>query len=246
MPLWLPAAIGAVGQIGSNLLNNAAQNRIYEKQRRDNIEFWNMQNEYNTPAAQMQRFKDAGLNTKLIYGQGASGGGNAGAISAPSKPQIDYSGIPNSIASYFDIQQKMAQTDLLKQQKEVQVQEELNKALNRDDKYFDLWQKKRMADWSFDYLKEQVRKIAMERDVLAANNPVITENKDDIPAGTTMSKVEEIKAKRIQNALNYAESELRKHGLSFRDPVWQRALMIAVKHPNRVRELIENLLNKNY
>lgn len=34
-----------------------------------NLELWHLMNEYNTPAAQMQRYQDAGLNPNLIYGQ---------------------------------------------------------------------------------------------------------------------------------------------------------------------------------
>lgn len=52
------------------------------------LEMWNLQNAYNTPAAQMERFKAAGLNPHLIYGQG-----NAGNASSPvryQKPDIQY------------------------------------------------------------------------------------------------------------------------------------------------------------
>ena len=34
-----------------------------------NIDQWNRENAYNSPAAQMARFKDAGLNPDLAYGQ---------------------------------------------------------------------------------------------------------------------------------------------------------------------------------
>lgn len=44
------------------------------------IDMWNKQNEYNTPLAQMERYKAAGLNPNLIYSQGSSGN----ATSAPS------------------------------------------------------------------------------------------------------------------------------------------------------------------
>lgn len=37
------------------------------------VEMWHMQNMYNSPEAQMQRFKNAGLNPHLIYGQGNAG-----------------------------------------------------------------------------------------------------------------------------------------------------------------------------
>lgn len=34
-----------------------------------NLDLWHLMNEYNSPAAQMQRYQDAGLNPNLIYGQ---------------------------------------------------------------------------------------------------------------------------------------------------------------------------------
>lgn len=47
-------------------------------------EMWNKQNAYNTPAAQMSRYTDAGLNPNLIYGQGSNG--NATSIGSPPTP----------------------------------------------------------------------------------------------------------------------------------------------------------------
>lgn len=38
---------------------------------------WHLQNQYNSPAAQMQRYKEAGLNTNLMYGQGTPGNAEA-------------------------------------------------------------------------------------------------------------------------------------------------------------------------
>lgn len=34
-----------------------------------NLDLWNLSNQYNSPAAQMQRYQDAGLNPNLIYSQ---------------------------------------------------------------------------------------------------------------------------------------------------------------------------------
>lgn len=49
-----------------------------------NVKNWNMQNEYNSPTAQMQRYQDAGLNTNLIYGGNGSVAGNAEGIASAS------------------------------------------------------------------------------------------------------------------------------------------------------------------
>lgn len=48
----------------------AAYNYLMKQQEQAyNLELWNLQNEYNSPASQMKRFQDAGLNPNLIYGQ---------------------------------------------------------------------------------------------------------------------------------------------------------------------------------
>ena len=45
----------------------------WERQKSFAIDMWNRQNQYNSPAEQMKRFQEAGLNPHLIYGQGSSG-----------------------------------------------------------------------------------------------------------------------------------------------------------------------------
>lgn len=44
-----------------------------DKQNEYNMRMWQMQNEYNTPANQMKRYLEAGLNPNLIYSQGNAG-----------------------------------------------------------------------------------------------------------------------------------------------------------------------------
>lgn len=81
---WGPIVSG-VGALGSSLISNIGAKKREAEARKQNVEFWKMQNKYNLPSAQMQRLKDAGLNPNLIYGSSPAGaGGNAGAIS-PAK-----------------------------------------------------------------------------------------------------------------------------------------------------------------
>jgi len=56
--------------IGFDALGNILTNEHYKKQQQALI---NQMNEYNTPANQMQRYKDAGLNPNLIAGQISAG-----------------------------------------------------------------------------------------------------------------------------------------------------------------------------
>ena len=83
----LAGLAGGIGpglfSLGSDLLSNRGAKRRQNLANQQNIEFWNMQNAYNTPKAQMGRLQDAGLNPNLIYGSNANTG-VAGQI-APSK-----------------------------------------------------------------------------------------------------------------------------------------------------------------
>ena len=82
---------GMVSPIGRGLVNTQLQyttnkeNRRFalEQQRLQNqfnLDMWNRQNAYNTPAAQVQRLMAAGLNPNLAYGQ--LGAGEAGALTS--------------------------------------------------------------------------------------------------------------------------------------------------------------------
>lgn len=94
---------------GSSLLSNIGAKKRQQRADQTNIDFWKMQNQYNTPAAQMQRLKDAGLNPNLIYGSSPAGAsGSAGSI-APSKAA------PYAIK---DPSATIAQMQLLKSQKD--------------------------------------------------------------------------------------------------------------------------------
>jgi hypothetical protein len=90
MSFWKTALTGLAGglgpglfSLGSDLLSNRGAKSRQNLANKQNVEFWNMQNAYNTPKQQMSRLKDAGLNPNLIYGSNANTG-VAGSI-APSK-----------------------------------------------------------------------------------------------------------------------------------------------------------------
>lgn len=66
------SVLGGVFQGSANRKNRRFQEKMYKWQRADALADWNMQNTYNSPAAQMQRLKEAGLNPNLVYGDGGS------------------------------------------------------------------------------------------------------------------------------------------------------------------------------
>ncbi len=52
----------------SSALSNKNSKSLMRYQNNLNIQNWKMQNEYNLPKNQMQRYLDAGLNPNLVYG----------------------------------------------------------------------------------------------------------------------------------------------------------------------------------
>ena len=76
MPIPLAALLPLIGSalgIGAQALTNRANKKtsldFYNTQRQDALADWNRQNQFNSPQAQMDRFKQAGLSPHLIYGQ---------------------------------------------------------------------------------------------------------------------------------------------------------------------------------
>lgn len=97
--------IGALINTGAGLYDSY-QNRKTSKQNTDKtiaankseaelayqreMEMWRLQNLYNSPEAQMQRFKEAGLNPHLIYGQGNSGNSTSTPHYNPARAEYNY------------------------------------------------------------------------------------------------------------------------------------------------------------
>nr|CAI9750825.1 pilot protein for DNA ejection [Microvirus sp.] len=68
--------LSGVGSIFAQKSANSANLRLAKMQNQWNVEQWERNNEYNTPANQIQRLEDAGLNSALMY-QNAGDVGNS-------------------------------------------------------------------------------------------------------------------------------------------------------------------------
>jgi hypothetical protein len=71
-PITAGAIQGGSSIIGSIIGGIGARSREKRAHRRA-VDFWNMQNAYNSPKAQMRRMKEAGLNPALMYQKGNTG-----------------------------------------------------------------------------------------------------------------------------------------------------------------------------
>lgn len=186
MPLPL-AAIGALAAGGGAALNsgsaiftNFAQQRhnrkMYELQKRDNLAFWHLQNQYNSPEAQMGRLKAAGLNPNLVYGQSSgAASGQASPINTPDVQNTQFRDpqIGNSVSSaglaylsaITDIEIKQAQVDNLRAQNQVIKQEYQLKSAYTDRSRFDLGFESELRDTSADFRRERLRQMKTGTDI---------------------------------------------------------------------------------
>lgn len=270
MPFGLvaPLIAGAVSS-GASLfsnLNNAAQQRKmnlqqqqwneqqYEKQKQDSITMWNTQNEYNSPAAQMRRLKEAGLNPNLVYGKGADN--TAMAISRPTvapwnpkAPSTDLGGVvSNGLMAYYDVQMKSAQIDNLKVQNTVALQEAALKAAQTantaaltDRTKFDLGMSQTLKQNSLEMASESLRQMRTGTDIrLAENERAAAMNASNLnEAAARIAKIRaeltlvphekqrllsQIKNLETDNRLKVLDENLKKNGVQPGDNIWFRVL----------------------
>lgn len=78
MAAWLLPAVAAGASLVGSAINKSSQSsanrqnlELAKYQNTWNLQQWNRENEYNHPAMQMSRLKQAGLNPNLVYGSGA-------------------------------------------------------------------------------------------------------------------------------------------------------------------------------
>ena len=91
------AIAGAALGVGSSLAGPLLQNYQQNKERRWQESMWNRENAYNTPANQVQRLRQAGLNPALASSNGNFQAGLAGSVGGTNTPSYDFSPSGNSV-----------------------------------------------------------------------------------------------------------------------------------------------------
>lgn len=172
-PLDLIApGIGLISSLGEGLFNISAQNKANEQnqknmmmQRQWSIDDWNRNNAYNSPAAQMERFKAAGLNPNLIYGQTNTAApvrsSDTARIQAPQVNGLAQSMLAGFMAMY-DLQKKQAETNNLEKQKDL-IEANIRLAnSNIANRNFDLGYKKDALDYNLEFLQQRNRNLVKD------------------------------------------------------------------------------------
>lgn len=272
----LAQGAGALTQAGANAFFTGQANKkarkftehMYNRQRADALADFHMQNEYNSPAAQMKRLKDAGLNPNLVYDNGAAMA-NAAPIRntdagswKPEAPQIDLSGLGDAYMNYFRVKNLDQQTDNLQAQKTVMDEEAklkvaqtlatymqaANTEQNTTASKFDLSQRQRLADISFQAAVANVQKTLSDINFTNDSNRRANElqpgnvkmqqkqmemmNYQMINLATQSAKtaadrqkvMQDIKTGEFEQRIKAKHAELWEAGLNPADPAWMRIL----------------------
>lgn len=159
---------------------------------------FNMQNEYNTPAQQLQRIKDAGLNAALMYGRtgvtnsntmGAGSGVGLGSVSAPGLSSTP-SDVGGSILKYQEAKRSPQRDALAKWQAAIEAEKAISLRLQNEEihsfiKYMD-------GKQSMFHVAKDGTVIISYNDVKAPKNP------DAIALQKTM----QIRKQELENLIN--------------------------------------------
>lgn len=148
LPSVASGVLGGVMSLFNTLLSGFFTQRVMSKQHEYNVEDWNMQNEYDSPKAQMERMLQAGISpaaaAKGISGNGSSSQGIN--PTAQGNPQVfDSTGLQSLIGNF---------PNLMLDQRNSHVQRALNQAMQR---YYNS-----MATEKETMLPHEIRKIALE------------------------------------------------------------------------------------
>lgn len=151
------------------IYQNSQNKKLADEAYQKDVAMWNMQNEYNSPAAQMQRLQQAGLNPNLVYGGGSVTGNTAGSAPSynpPSYPQLTYPSmqaqkldLARNVLGIFDDYQRIQNQALENQRENVRMDlayQGLMLQKDRDERNFELAkQRMALAERQFNYARNK-------------------------------------------------------------------------------------------
>jgi len=216
---------------------NKTNIQLAEQARQHDISMWNAQNAYNTPAMQMQRLKEAGLNPNLVYGSGA------GQTTASPPPKAPVPKVDNELASlaqmsltpmislYQDWQVKKAQIDNL------EAETRSKQTMNMLNSLKVLQEKERRPFYNLNALNEYAEKRS--RADIASSKAISSHERAMYDIKAYPSLLQQIalrnavleQSKIGQQLENDLSRNLKPYGLTSRDNVWARLLLNLGNNP---------------
>lgn len=137
----ISGAIGAIGNLFTGGMSARKQykyqSKLMDKQNQQQIDFWKMNNEYNTPFAQRARLEQAGLNPDLMYGgSGSVAQSQMPGAAAGSAPNVDYGDTSGAFANGIRLAQQAslidAQVSKIEMENKLIAEQALTQASLRD------------------------------------------------------------------------------------------------------------------
>lgn len=250
----LGSATNALFQGMSNRASRRWATREQEKQYTRNIEFWNMQNEYNSPQQVMQRNKQAGLNPHfgLLGNQPTAAGPIAPVDNAQGQfdaPEVG-SGVSRAaekIANYqlmerqklendgIRIQNEIATQDLFRKQFDTQIRGidfanyEQTKGYQLDAAKADIEQKR--ASTAYTLSQKELNSVKNESDLLVAASQIALNRASSRLTDASVPKVQqEIKNLQADEKIKNLQRQMQELGVQPGSPTWVYMLGTVVKH----------------
>ena len=161
---------GLIGGLASglgSLFTIGAQKRSATRAFKRQKELFDYQNAYNTPANQMKRLKDAGLNPALMYGQGNTG--NATGFAGVAKADVSGPQLAQSVATG-------AQMSLLNSQKKLNEANAGYQAIAGAVKAGEYGIAKEMSKYQMDNLSASTSKMTQEVENLRSQKGLTDQN----------------------------------------------------------------------
>lgn len=265
--------IGDIFNIGQQQSNNELQKEMMYTQRQWALDDWNRNNAYNSPSAQMQRYKDANLNPHLIYGQSNTAAPVRSTDTAKTQaPQTNIQATVNSMLSgymsMYDLEKTRAETDRLQKQAELlEAQRRLTDA-NTTGKGYANTIAGGTLDYQMDYIKGRnkiqaadLQKKGVDTQFTInqdARNTLLTANTLQLGVQKALSMEadrayqgvqklylqQQIRNLEKDGVLKQLDIKLRQLGIQPGDPAWLRVGTQIIQDPAKAWKILEDLGDK--
>lgn len=181
------AGISAASAYAQAKMNKRHQEDLMKKSNKLNVENWERENRYNSPAAQMFRLKSAGLNPNLIYQSGAPVA--SGSIESPNTGSnvADFSGIAADTINAFQAQNQS--TQLEQYIENLKAEAEKTRAETSGIQSENIL-KAAKSDFAPSYVRRELRNMLYQGDLLSAQNQYYGELKRQVSILTDISEFE--------------------------------------------------------
>lgn len=238
-------ALGEISDAQKQQDQRSYEKNFYDYQLQKQKEFWDMSNAYNSPKAQMERLKEAGLNPHLVYGNGATAtGGELRSFHQQPSPDRRVSWSPDflgTIAAGLDIEAKKVEVDNLKK-----VGESIN--LKNLRSKFDLEYKQQVRQIDYNILNYRANNMEMDYNLkdqaYRFNDLKNAKTLDQMAVQLGISR-QSLRNAQVQERILRATAALNESGLYPGDALWARMGTLLLKgiFPNFKLPRAEDLLN---